>query len=264
MLEKPLSKTALQQGAQCPRMLWIKHNMPYATDKIIASDQNIADEADSVETEEQFVIGDIVGEAALKYFPQESSVLIDTSKMGFSPEAYIEYAQQTKDYMNDPNITCIAEAAFYDGDLIVFVDFLNRNEYGSWDIYECKSSRHVGPIHAQDAAWQTWVVMYNKPNPTSIGKTYLIHPMYGWYNFSIETDDAKISDLFEVVDDYSDWIREQVESGEIGRRIEELIEVVKAETPPKCVMCPGKDDRCFSPYQCNYIMKCTELFENNL
>ena len=165
----PLSKSALQAGAQCPRMLWIRYNMPRTAD-LRGEDES---------GQEQFAIGNLVGEAAQAYYENEvgQTVVINTDR-GFSPDNYASYAQETADYMSDPNVICIAEATFYTGDLVVFVDLLHRNPAGGWDIVEVKATNRIGPVHVRDASWQTYVA--RELCGVDIRNTYLMHPYAGW------------------------------------------------------------------------------------
>lgn len=249
MLSRPLSKTALQQGTQCPRMLWIKYNMPYASNSETKAEND---------NQDQFMIGNIVGAAARKYFSDGETVLIDTER-GFSLSNYRDYAFETKAAMSDPRVTTIAEAAFYTGDIIVFIDLLHRNNDGSWDIYEVKSSNRVSPVHAQDAAWQTYVA--RTLCGVNIRNTYLMHPRAGWSAIA-EKNDVDVDD-FEIVDMFSDWIRMQSTSSETADKISYMLSMVQSGEPPKCGCIPGRGECCVSPYRCEFSEKCRELLMMN-
>lgn len=248
MLNKPLSKTALQQGAQCPRMLWIKYNMPCSGDSNDGSPQ------------EQFEIGNIVGAAARGYFDEEDGegtcVLINTDR-GFDPSNYRSYANETAAAMRDSNIKTIAEATFYTGDLVVFVDLLHRNPNGGWDIYEVKSSNRVSPIHAQDAAWQTYVA--RNLCGVDIRNTYLMHPYQGWSAIASKSHTDKND--FEIVDQFSGWIDQQSRGREVADKIDYLSKMVTEPVPPSCDCTPGKGECCCSPYRCGYINQCRKMME---
>lgn len=257
MLDMPLSKSALQAGAQCPRMLWLRYNMGRFADLVGE------DEAD----QEQFDIGNIVGEAAQGYFDDGETVVINTDR-GFSPENYPIYARETAEYMRDPNITCIAEATFYTGDLVVFVDLLHRNPTGGWDIYEVKSTNRIGPVHVRDASWQTYVA--RSLCGVNVKNTYLMHPYAGWQRISAR--DYVDPDDFEVVDDFTDFIYNyscgapSPEQGWLnGLTIEDAIEyltdMVTWEVPPACEGEPGYGNCCNSPYRCNYVGICQKMLE---
>lgn len=260
MLNKPLSKSALQAGAQCPRMLWIRYNMPRT------ADLSGADESD----QEQFRIGNIVGEAAQAYFGDEDgeTVIIDTDR-GFSPEYYESYANETASYMNDPNVVCIAEATFFTGDIVVFVDLLHRNPDGGWDIIEVKATNRVGPVHVRDASWQTYVA--RELCGIDIRDTYLMHPYAGWQR--IESRGYGDPDDFELVDDFTDFIYNYstgaptpepgwLNGMTIAEAIDELIDMVQWDEPPACECDrPGYGTQCCSPYKCNYINQCSLMLE---
>lgn len=242
MLDRPLSKTALQQGSQCPRMLWIKYNMGWATD---TSD----DERDTT----MFEIGDIIGASAQEFF--NNTVVINTDR-GFAPENYAVYADETAAYMDDPDVECIAEATFMIDDVVVFIDLLHRDydDAGNevWDIYEVKASGIVQPHQAQDAVWQTHIAL---ECGVPIRATYLMHPGHGTWAFT--TDEGE----FEVVDMWSNWIARQAASAETADMIEYFKEMVACDEPPACECEPGCGECCHAPYQCNYTNKCRELYD---
>lgn len=148
-------------------MLWFRYNRGSQGDMSKGEEEQQA----------QILIGNMVGEVAQAYFDDGKTVVIDTSA-GFSPENYDDYARQTADAMADPEVTCIAEAAFYTGDLIVFIDLFHRNDDGSWDIYEVKSSGLAKPVHAQDCAWQTYVV--RTLCGVDVRNSYIMIPSAGW------------------------------------------------------------------------------------
>lgn len=258
MLDTPLSKSALQLGAQCPRMLWLKYNRVYN------SDVYGAEEAE----QEQFRIGNIVGEAAQGYFGEDGLVVINTDR-GFSPEYYAEYAAETSSAMADPDVYSIAEATFYTGDLVVFVDVLHRNPDGGWDIYEVKATNRIGPVHVRDASWQTYVA--RELCGVDIRNTYLMHPYAGWQQ--IEARGGTDPDDFEVVDDFSDFIYNystgmpSPEDGwlnglTIPDAIEYLSDMVTWDMPPACEVQPGRGICCNSPYKCNWIGACQRMLED--
>ena len=250
-LPRPLSKTALQQGAQCPRMLWIRYNMPWATN----SDYDPADQA-------QFEIGNIVGEAAQNLYDKDERVTINTSELGFSPEAYSTYVAQTQAAMDDPSINCIAEAAFYYDDVIVFVDLLVRayDEYGEpigWSIYEVKASSMIAPHQVRDALWQAHIADLCGCDLVGI---YLLHPARGTTAF---VEDRAGQD-FEVVDMWSDWLYNNYRNSSIDDEIEEIKDMVVQEEPPACEGTPGRCECCHYPYDCVYTEKCQEIFDEEM
>lgn len=207
----PLSKSALQAGAQCPRMLWFRYNLPSSSRSSGSSGG------------EQFAIGNLVGEIAQQFFDDGKTVVIDTSA-GFSPDNYEDYMDQTYAAMDDPEVSCIAEAAFYTGDIIVFVDLLHRNAAGGWDIYEVKSSRQAKPVHAQDCAWQTYVV--RTLCGVDVGNSYLLIPDRGWSVFESDkractyrmSPDAPSGGFGDLEGDFSDWEVDEVVEDALSRR----------------------------------------------
>lgn len=257
MIDMPLSKSALQAGAQCPRMLWFRYNLPRCADLTGTDEQD----------QEQFAIGNIVGEAAQAYFADEGEVVIINTERGFAPENYRLYARETASAMTDPNVVCIAEATFYTGDLIVFVDLLHRNPSGGWDIIEVKSTNRIGPVHVRDAAWQTYVA--RELCGIEIRNTYLMHPYAGWQRIA---QSGGCPDDFEIVDDFTDFIyaystgAPSTENSWLGgmtiaETIAYLSDMVTWETPPMCDCQPGYGNCCNSPYRCNYVGICQKTLD---
>jgi len=246
---RPLSKSALQLGAQCPRLLWFKYHMPRSCNPV-SQDES---------ANEQFEIGNLVGAAARHYFDDEPGycLTIDTDR-GFSPEYYREYAIQTMEAMDDLECHTIAEATFYVDDIVVFVDLLHRNPYGGWDIYEVKSSRQAKPVHARDCAWQTYVV--RTLCGVDIRDSYLMVPARGTTRFYDDGECAK--DVFIVVDDWSNWIYEQSVGSEIPASIAGFWDMLSnPDAPPLLpddVSDIGDSTRCRSPYQCQFSGICRE------
>lgn len=249
-MTRPLSKSALQVGAQCPRALWFRYYKSFEKDAV--PDDN---------AEEMFRIGNIVGGSARFYFDNfyddemSYSVTIDTDR-GFSPEYYYDYAQQTANAMQDPNCHTIAEATFYVDDLVVFVDLLHRNPDGGWDIYEVKSSRQAKPVHVMDCSWQTYIV--RDLCGVDIRNSYLMIPARGnWYmdGQSCSPDD------FIIVDTYTDYIANYSRSGEIPAQINAFWDMLSNQSFPPPVPDDvdyiGSSDRCRSPYQCNFTGICS-------
>lgn len=256
MLDMPLSKSALQLGAQCQRMLWLKYNRPYRADIYGAE----------AAEQEQFRIGNVVGKAAQGYFGEEGTVIIDTDA-GFSPEHYADYAAQTDAAMADPDVHTIAEATFYTGDLVVFVDILHRNPDGGWDIYEVKAAGYIGPVHVRDAAWQTYVA--RELCGVEIVDTYLMHPNADWHQ--IEKHGECVPEDFEIVDDFTNFIydystgkigsteKNWMEGMTIGETIDHLVDMVTWKKPPVCEVEPDKGFCCSSPYPCNWTGACKQM-----
>lgn len=260
MLSKPLSKSALQMGAQCPRMLWFKYNASSWSDT----------PREELQAGEQFAIGNLVGAAAQGYFQDGETVIINTDR-GFSPSYYEEYAAETQRAMSDPNVCCVAEATFYTGDLIVFVDLLHRNPDGGWDIYEVKATNRIGPVHVRDASWQTYVV--RTLCGADIRNTYLMHPYAGWQQ--IANKGYADPDDFEIVDDFTDFIYNYSQGAPspeegwlngltIPEAIEWLEDMVGWEMPPACDCTPGDGICCHSPYPCDYVGLCQKTYEVEL
>lgn len=241
-------------------MLWLRYNRPYPDDNSGRPDEEI----DTT----MFEIGNIVGEAAQGYFDDGDTVIINTDR-GFDPDNYSSYASETAAAMNDPDVTCIAEATFYTGDLVVFVDLLHRNPDGGWDIIEVKATNRIGPVHVRDAAWQTYVA--RELCGVDIRNTYLMHPYAGWQRIAAAEGRCNPDD-FELVDDFSDFIYNYSTGGTspeegwlngftIAEAVDFLSDMVTWEMPPEGEEEPGRGICCCSPYRCQWISACEKMLE---
>ena len=195
-------------------MLWFRYNMPHS--------------GHDSSTGEQFIIGDLVGEIAQQFFDDGKTVVIDTSA-GFSPDNYDGYMDQTYAAMDDPEVTCIAEATFYTGDIVVFIDLLHRRPDGGWDIYEVKSSRQAKPVHAQDCAWQTYVV--RTLCGVDVGYSYLLIPDKGWSVFQSDgracvysmASDAPSGGSGDIFDDIGTYELDEMVAGFLADRFQTML-----------------------------------------
>jgi hypothetical protein len=131
-----LSKSRIIKGIQCHKSLWLYVHKPEQAD--IPESQNAI-----------FSAGTDVGQLAQGYFP--GGVLALT---GDYPDS--ASAARTKELIGNGAET-IYEATFIYDNTLVAVDILTCID-GKWNIFECKSTTGVKPLHITDVAIQYYVV----------------------------------------------------------------------------------------------------------
>jgi hypothetical protein len=135
-----LSKSRYLSGLKCDLQLWLdgherKRATPYG-----AAQEHI------------FRMGNEVGEAARNLFPK--GVLIE--------EDYANHdgaVKRTREWMADPAMPAIFEAAFEHETVRIRVDILERREDGNWGLREVKAAGRVKrELHSADLRIQRWVL----------------------------------------------------------------------------------------------------------
>jgi len=130
-----LSKSRYCSAVQCPKMLWLKKNMPEAFDDSVVN-QAVLDRGNDVGDLAMGLLGDYV---EVPYG--------DLSGMITKTEELIE-----------AGTPIIAEASFsYDG-LFCSVDILKNLGNGRVELVEVKSSTRVSDIYLHDVAYQVYVL----------------------------------------------------------------------------------------------------------
>ena len=133
-----LSKSKYLSGLQCNKRLWLEIHKPELASPPPPGRQRIFDQ------------GTTVGELATEEFPD--GVLIEADYLNI-PDAI----KQTKEAL-DNSVDVIFEGCFIYDDVLVRPDIILRNDLGSWNMIEVKSSTSVKPENIHDVAVQTWVL----------------------------------------------------------------------------------------------------------
>ena len=133
-----LSKSKYLSGLQCHKRLWLEIHKPELASPPPPGRQRIFDQ------------GTTVGELATEEFPD--GVLIEADYLNI-PDAI----KQTKEAL-DNSVDVIFEGCFIYDDVLVRPDIILRNDLGSWNMIEVKSSTSVKPENIHDVAVQTWVL----------------------------------------------------------------------------------------------------------
>lgn len=137
-MAKRLSKSKYLSGLQCQKRLWMEIHKPELASPPPPGQQRIFDQ------------GTTVGELATEEFPD--GVLIEADYLNI-PDAI----KQTKEAL-DNSVDVIFEGCFIYDDVLVRPDIILRNDLGSWNMIEVKSSTSVKPENIHDVAVQTWVL----------------------------------------------------------------------------------------------------------
>ncbi len=218
MSTKPLSKSKLMRGIQCPKNLWLHLHRPELEPKTDTA------------TQMQFDEGNEVGELARKYFGK--GVLIDND--------YWDYAgahRATQKAIADGE-KIIFEASFLVDGLYARADILKKTRSG-WQMFEVKKSTAVKNYHYEDAATQAYIIRSSGLILDSVSITYI-------NNESIYPD---LSDLFTSED-----ITSEIDSLEdqIVKKISALKKIVKKTSEPEVKIGPHCDD----PFGCGFKEHC--------
>ena len=133
-----LSKSQYCKGRQCLRRVWL-----YNFRRDLA-------EAPSAFQETIFEQGHEVGRLAHQLFPGGILVAEDHT----NPDgALARTAQLLRD-----GAPAIFEAAFLHENILIRADIVARNDNGTWDLFEVKSTTSVKDEHLHDAAIQRYVL----------------------------------------------------------------------------------------------------------
>jgi CRISPR/Cas system-associated exonuclease Cas4 (RecB family) len=183
-----LSKSLYCKGRQCQKRIWL-----YNFCKDLA--QKTSTFQESILTQ-----GKEVGRLARQLFP--SGELIDEDHLNL--EGAIKHTQEA--FKN--NVAAIFEGAFLFNDVLVRVDILTRNDDGTYDLIEVKSSSSQKKEHLPDCAIQAYVLQqiniplrhicvaylnkeYVRNGEIDIAKLFIVQPV-----------NEKISDEIKAVPDY--------------------------------------------------------------
>jgi len=214
-----LTKSNYLLGLQCPKLLWITKN-----------EKEKIPEPDFV-AKHNFESGDIIGVLATKVFEGGT----DLSGFGFG-----ENLEGTKEalMLRKP----IFEAGILKDDLFSRGDILFPVGINEWNIIEVKSATQVKEINIHDVSFQKYV--YEKAG-LKIRKCFLMHVNNQYVrNGEIEPKEFFVqADITEKVLEFSEGI---------GRRIENMLKIIKSGKEPKCSI----GIYCADPYNCPLKESC--------
>ena len=233
-----LSKSRYVSGMQCPKMLWMRRNMPEKFD-------------DSVVNQAIMDTGNDVGDLAMKYFGNFTEV-------EYTPDIAKMAAVTNKLMKEDTKV--ITEAAFiHDGDLCI-VDILRKVPDG-YEIIEVKGSsgspgdtaKDVKEVYLHDMSFQAYILTNNNLNIKSI-KLMCLNREYVRQG-DLDTD-LDIKELFVLID-CTDTVKKMMK--DVKKNADSFKAFMILEDEP--VVDIGS--RCESPYECGFKGWCyKELPEN--
>jgi len=147
----PLSKSQYTYGITCRKKLWLYRHRRDLEDPVSQAQEAV------------FEQGHEVGILAQKLYPTGVLVAEDHTQA----EAALEKTKK----LIESKAPAIFEAAFQFEDVLIRADILVRNDDGTYDLIEVKSTTKVKTLHIQDAALQTYVL---RNSGLSIGRTFLM------------------------------------------------------------------------------------------
>ena len=214
-----LSKSKYLSGLQCHKRLWLEIHKPELAPPPTPGQQRIFDQ------------GTTVGELATEDFPD--GVLIEADYLNI-PEA----TKQTEEALAN-SADVIFEGCFTHDNVLVRPDIILRNDLGSWNMIEVKSSTSVKKENIHDVAVQTWVL---RGYGLEVERVFLKH-------INRECVYPDLSNLFKTED-----ITEPVEAvlPTIPEKLSEYISILENNSEPDIFI----GQHCFNPYDCSFVDHC--------
>jgi len=213
-----LSKSKYLSGLQCHKRLWLEIHKPKLSPPPPPSQQRIFDQ------------GTMVGELATEDF--HDGVLIETDYLKI-PKAI----KQTKEAL-DNSADVIFEGCFVYEDVLVRPDIIIRNDLGSWNMIEVKSSTSVKEINIHDVAVQTWVL---HGCGLEMKRVFLKH-------INRECMFPDLSNLFRT-EEITESVHAVLPS--IPKRLSEYQSMLDKSEPLISI-----GDHCSNPYTCQFVDYC--------
>jgi len=217
-MPKRLSKSKYIAGLQCHKRLWLEIHKPELASPPPPGRQRIFDQ------------GTTVGELATEEFPD--GVLIEADYLNI-PKAL----EQTKEAM-DNSVDIIFEGCFVHENVLVRPDIILRNELGSWNMIEVKSSTTVKPENINDVAVQSWVL---HGCGLDMGRVFLKH-------INRDCVYPNLSNLFKTVD-ITEQVREAIPT--IPNNLSEFQSMLDKPEPDVPI-----GENCTNPYSCQFAEYC--------
>ncbi len=220
-----LSKSRFLAGLQCPLRLWYQCYEPHLACEVSAAKQALFD------------TGHEVGRLATRLYPD--GILIREDH--FQHEAAV---CSTGKLMNDPHVPAIFEAAFFNDNVRIRADIIERVDDGSWNLVEVKSSTSVKHVYLTDVAVQYRVLQDCGVTVNRAGILHINnHYVYDGHELNLES-------LFSFSD-----LTEQVTAmqAEIAEALKNLSEMLSATRAPSI----KASRHCMRPYLCEFWDHCT-------
>jgi hypothetical protein len=217
-----LSKSKITRGMQCRKSLWLYKNQPEL--------REVSDDLQTV-----FDTGTKVGILAQQKFPGG----VDATEGHDWPN--FECADTTK-YLVGIDQKVIYEATFVFNKVLVAVDLLVKNEDGTWDAYEVKSTNSAKEPHIVDSAIQYYVM-------TGCGLDIRSFFVMHFNKEYVRKGELDVKQLFMATDITEEVLEWQEEMPDIAADL---------EATQKQASCPEVDigPHCSKPYPCDFAVHC--------
>lgn len=210
------SKSHYCSGIQCPKILWLKKNLPDEFD-------------DNAMNQSILQTGNDVGHLAKGLFGAYTEV------------SCADIISATKKLIDD-GVQNICEASFsYDG-CFCSVDILRNLGNNQIELYEVKSSTSGKWIYEHDVSYQYYVL-------TQLGYTVQRACLVHINNQYVRHGEIELDKLFTIID-----LTEVAKSKmpEVAGNIAKFREYLKSEKEPECAI----GGQCSDPYDCGYWSHC--------
>ncbi|NQY10500.1 MAG: DUF2779 domain-containing protein [Flavobacteriales bacterium] len=220
-----LSKSTFMSGIQCEKKFYLGKNHKKL---------NIEKDKASSATEAIFAQGNLVGELALKLFPDG----VDAT-----PESYYDFQKsvlQTDEFIENGE-TIIYEAAFQYNGVLAAMDILVKSVDG-WRAYEVKNSTSLSDTYRMDAALQYHVITNSGIELKDISIVYI-------NNEYVRQGELDINKLFTIESVLED-VKQRIPG--MPDQIRRLKTVLSDQVLPEKEIGP----HCNSPYDCEFIGNC--------
>jgi hypothetical protein len=220
-----LSKSRFGAGLQCPRRLYLECYAPEFAEPPDVSQKSVME------------AGIAVGRLARQRFPGGRLV----------KEAYYEHdaaVTATLGAIKDRSIPAIYEAAFTFDDVRVRADVLSRNDDGTLDLVEVKSSASVKEEHISDVGIQLHVL---EGSGITVRRACLLHIDNTYVYEGGPYDLGKLFQLENVTDEVRDFVQL-----EVPLSLAEMKKILRRENPPDLEF--GR--QCSNPYHCEFYGHC--------
>ena len=220
-----LSKSRFQHGLQCLKRLYLESYRRDLADTVSAGQQAIFDS------------GTAVGELARQRFPR--GILVDESHLDHQ-----RAVETTRALVDDSSVSSIYEAGFTFEGIRTRIDVLERNEDGTFDLIEVKSTASVKPEHYTDVAIQLYVV---EGSGIPVNRASLMHLNR---DYVYQGGEHSLQELF-ALEDVTTAARSFVDNAAVNK-LNEMWSVLEMEDEPDIDV----GSHCNRPHRCSFYEHC--------
>ena len=220
-----LSKSRFQHGLQCLKRLYLESYRRDLADTVSAGQQAIFDS------------GTAVGELARQRFPR--GILVDESHLDHQ-----RAVETTRALVDDSSVSSIYEAGFTFEGIRTRIDVLERNDDGTFDLIEVKSTASVKPEHYTDVAIQLYVV---ERSGIPVNRASLMHLNR---DYVYQGGEHSLQELF-ALEEVTTAARSFVDNAAVNK-LNEMWSVLEMEDEPDIDVGP----HCNRPHRCSFFEHC--------